>query len=118
MKQNGMQSSNLHRPIGDGNSNRTAAGATCMAALGVYEGWISHHSLRGHRRGRARTGDEVVDKKKDGEVRGVVVLLRLRFLSRRRRLLFLSDQAGESEAQQELETGTRFRVGEKGWAGW
>jgi hypothetical protein len=64
----------------------------------------SHHSLRGRRWGRARASDEEVDTRKDGEVgegAGLVVLLRLRFLSQRRwwPLLFLSDQAGETKAQ-------------------
>jgi hypothetical protein len=43
--------------------------------------------------------------RKDGEVGGLVVLLRLRFLSRWWwwRLLFFSDQAGETEAQRDSE---------------
>jgi hypothetical protein len=65
----------------------------------------SHHGFCERRWGQARAGDDEVDMRKDGEVEGggVVVLLRLQFLSYRQpwRLLFLSDQAGETKVQRD-----------------
>jgi hypothetical protein len=60
----------------------------------------SHNGLRECCRGRAQAGDGEPDTRKNGMVGGggVVLLLRLRLLSQRWRLLFLIDQAGETEA--------------------
>jgi hypothetical protein len=86
----------------------------------------SHHGLRGHRRGRAWAGNEDADTRKDSEDggRGLVVLLQLRFLSRRWRwwLLFLSDQVGKTEAQRDsaaVRPGNRCKISSWGkGVGW
>jgi hypothetical protein len=62
----------------------------------------SHNGLRERCRGRARAGDDEPDTRRNGMVGGgwgLVLLIRLRLLSWRRRwrLLFLIDQAGETE---------------------